>query len=142
MAIIRSMTDNFPARMNKPCCRDNLSCIFASMSGKINILSRILMLPVYFYRFFISPLKGPSCRHVPSCSAYAIEALKIHGPWRGLVMGTGRILRCRPGGTHGFDPVPRFIFRRYKPLMTVTGRWKRCNRLKTHPPESSSLNIL
>jgi len=59
-----------------------------------------------------------------------IDALKIHGPFTGFLMGTGRILRCRPGGTHGYDPVPVFRFRRYKPLQTVLGRWKTENRLK------------
>jgi len=59
-----------------------------------------------------------------------IDALKIHGPFTGFLMGTGRILRCRPGGTHGYDPVPVFRFRRYKPLQNMLGRWKTENRLK------------
>jgi putative component of membrane protein insertase Oxa1/YidC/SpoIIIJ protein YidD len=59
-----------------------------------------------------------------------LEALKIHGPFTGLLMGTGRILRCRPGGTHGYDPVPLFRFRRYMPLSGIFTRREKENRLK------------
>jgi len=55
-----------------------------------------------------------------------LDALALYGPGRGFIMGLNRILRCRPGGTHGFDPVPRFIFPRYKPLK----RFPAGNRLK------------
>jgi len=47
-----------------------------------------------------------SCRHVPTCSEYAMEALKIHGIFRGSLLAVWRILRCNPWGTHGYDPVP------------------------------------
>lgn len=97
------------------------------MPGKVNkILSIILSVPVYFYRYSISPLLRPSCRHVPSCSQYMLDALKMHGPFTGLYMGAERILRCRPGGTHGYDPVPLFRFKRYRSF----GRWPSENRLK------------
>jgi putative component of membrane protein insertase Oxa1/YidC/SpoIIIJ protein YidD len=59
-----------------------------------------------------------------------LDALKMHGPVTGLIMGTGRILRCRPGGTHGYDPVPLFRFRRYKPFTSLLGRFESENRLK------------
>jgi putative component of membrane protein insertase Oxa1/YidC/SpoIIIJ protein YidD len=59
-----------------------------------------------------------------------LDALKIHGPFMGLLMGTGRILRCRPGGTHGYDPVPLFTFRRYKPFFFLFKRIQKENRLK------------
>jgi putative membrane protein insertion efficiency factor len=94
------------------------------------ILSLLFSLPVHFYRIFISPLTRPACRHVPSCSQYALDALRIHGPFKGIVLGTNRILRCRPGGTHGYDPVPQLWIRRYRPWNTWLGRWERCNRLK------------
>ena len=71
------------------------------------IIIRLLMVPVYFYKYAISPLTPASCRHIPSCSQYALEALKIHGPIKGLYLATRRILRCNPWGTHGYDPVPQ-----------------------------------
>ncbi|MBK7711294.1 MAG: membrane protein insertion efficiency factor YidD [Bacteroidales bacterium] len=94
-------------------------------------LAFLLSLPVLFYRYSISPFLRPACRHVPSCSQYMLDALKLHGPLTGLIMGTGRILRCRPGGTHGYDPVPLFRFRRYKPISSIFHRWKTENRLKS-----------
>lgn len=60
---------------------------------------------IQFYRYFISPLFPPSCRFVPSCSEYALEALRLHGPWRGGFMALKRILRCHPLSRGGFDPV-------------------------------------
>ena len=54
----------------------------------------------------------------------------MHGPLTGFVISTDRILRCRPGGTHGYDPVPGFIFRRYRPAGMSPRRPQRCNRLK------------
>jgi len=95
-----------------------------------NILTFLLSIPVRFYRYSISPLLRPSCRHIPSCSEYMLDALKLHGPFAGLVLGAGRILRCRPGGTHGFDPVPRFLFRRYRPAARFFKRYKTENRLR------------
>jgi hypothetical protein len=70
------------------------------------LLGWLLILPVYFYRYAISPLTSPSCRHEPTCSQYAIEAIKIHGPFKGFWLGTIRILKCHPWGTYGYDPVP------------------------------------
>ncbi|MCX6330458.1 MAG: membrane protein insertion efficiency factor YidD [Bacteroidia bacterium] len=95
-----------------------------------DILSFLLSLPVHFYRYAISPFLRPSCRHVPSCSEYMLEALKLHGPFIGIILGTNRILRCRPGGTHGFDPVPLFRFKRYKPFSISLRKFKKGSRLK------------
>lgn len=58
------------------------------------------------YRMLISPLLPPSCRFLPTCSEYMVGALRIHGFWRGLFLGTRRLLRCHPGNPGGFDPVP------------------------------------
>ncbi|MDG1457176.1 MAG: membrane protein insertion efficiency factor YidD [Pseudoprimorskyibacter sp.] len=66
----------------------------------------LLILPIRAYRLFLSPWLGHSCRFQPSCSAYAIEALQIHGPVRGLWLTVRRITRCHPWGASGFDPVP------------------------------------
>lgn len=66
----------------------------------------LMILPIKFYKYSISPMLPNSCRHVPTCSEYAIEALKVHGIFRGSIMAVWRILRCNPWGTHGYDPVP------------------------------------
>lgn len=71
-----------------------------------NALVWLLLLPVHFYRSFISPLTPPSCRFTPTCSQYAIEALQKHGPFRGLYLTVRRLLRCHPWGGSGYDPVP------------------------------------
>jgi len=70
------------------------------------LLSKILILVVKFYQGAISPYLGRSCRYVPTCSEYMIEAIKIHGPMRGFWLGIKRILRCHPWGGHGHEPVP------------------------------------
>ena len=62
---------------------------------------------IKFYQFVISPVIGPSCRHYPTCSNYTIESLKTHGVLRGLYLSVRRIWKCRPGGSHGYDPVPK-----------------------------------
>ena len=69
-------------------------------------LGWLLMLPIRFYRAFISPLTPPSCRFTPTCSQYAIEAITKHGPFKGTWLAVKRVLRCRPGGGSGYDPVP------------------------------------
>ncbi len=66
----------------------------------------ILIIPVKLYQWTISPLIGPSCRYTPTCSAYTIEALKKHGPIKGLWLSIKRIVSCNPWGGHGHDPVP------------------------------------
>ena len=69
-------------------------------------LAFLLLLPIWFYRSCISPFTPPSCRYTPTCSAYAVEAIKKHGPLKGLYLACKRILRCHPWGGHGYDPVP------------------------------------
>jgi putative membrane protein insertion efficiency factor len=66
----------------------------------------IALLPVYFYRICISPWTPASCRYTPSCSEYAIIAIKKYGPFKGGWLTLKRILRCHPWGGHGYDPVP------------------------------------
>ncbi len=66
----------------------------------------LLCLPIHFYRYCISPYTPPSCRFTPTCSRYAIEALRKYGPVKGSWLAIKRILRCNPWGGSGYDPVP------------------------------------
>jgi len=70
-------------------------------------LEWVFLLMIKIYQWFISPFIPPSCRYTPSCSNYAIEALKKHGFLYGSFLAIKRILRCNPWwGGHGHDPVP------------------------------------
>lgn len=69
-------------------------------------LSAALIAPIQFYRCVISPMTPPSCRFTPTCSQYAIEAIRKHGPFKGMYLAVRRILRCHPWGGSGYDPVP------------------------------------
>ena len=70
----------------------------------------VLIAPIRFYRYFISPMLPPSCRFTPTCSHYAIDAIQKHGPAKGLALALRRLARCHPiswlGGSQGYDPVP------------------------------------
>ena len=70
------------------------------------LLRKLFLLPVYFYRVFISPLTPPSCRYTPTCSQYMVEAVLKYGIFKGTWLGIKRILRCHPWGGSGYDPVP------------------------------------
>jgi putative membrane protein insertion efficiency factor len=70
------------------------------------MLGRLMVLAIHGYKRCISPLLGPKCRYLPTCSSYAIEAIELHGVCRGTWLATRRICRCHPWGGHGYDPVP------------------------------------
>ncbi|MDY6288447.1 MAG: membrane protein insertion efficiency factor YidD [Bacteroidales bacterium] len=72
----------------------------------MQLLSRVMLALIAFYRNCISPLKPPTCRYTPTCSQYAVEAIKKYGPIKGGWLALKRILRCNPFGGSGFDPVP------------------------------------
>ncbi|TMI84765.1 MAG: membrane protein insertion efficiency factor YidD [Bacteroidetes bacterium] len=76
----------------------------------LQALGMILSLPfialIKIYQVIISPWLGPKCRFTPTCSQYAVEALKKYGPFKGLWLAIKRISRCHPWGGHGYDPVP------------------------------------
>ena len=77
------------------------------MSGdRPGVLARILLWMLDFYQKGISPLTPPSCRFDPTCSNYAIEAVRVHGALRGTVLAVWRVLRCAPWSRGGWDPVP------------------------------------
>ena len=66
----------------------------------------LLLLPITVYQRCISPFTPPACRFTPTCSEYAKQALKKHGPIKGLALAIWRVLRCNPWGGSGYDPVP------------------------------------
>lgn len=70
------------------------------------LFSYLILLPIYFYQKFISPMTPPSCRFTPTCSQYAIEAIRKYGPLKGLYLAIKRVFRCHPWGGSGYDPVP------------------------------------
>jgi hypothetical protein len=79
--------------------------------AKVNAVTRVfralVLAPIVFYRRFVSPYTPPTCRYRPTCSAYAEEAIRVHGLVRGGWLATRRILRCHPfGPPPGPDPVP------------------------------------
>ncbi|MEL6279647.1 MAG: membrane protein insertion efficiency factor YidD [Pseudomonadota bacterium] len=76
------------------------------MKRRFSPLAWLIAAPVYLYRYTISPLIANNCRHTPSCSAYALEALEKHGPLRGTWLTVRRVLSCHPWGRSGYDPVP------------------------------------
>lgn len=91
---------------------------------------------VKLYRFGIAPLIGMNCRHLPSCSEYADEALARYGLWAGGWMTLARLLRCHPWGTSGLDFVPAerpSRARWYLPWRY--GRWRGTNAATGTPPE-------
>lgn len=76
-------------------------------SGRRSPLALFLHALVRLYQLGISPLLGPRCRFQPTCSAYAIEALRLHGGLKGGWLAIKRIAKCHPWGGFGFDPVPK-----------------------------------
>lgn len=69
-------------------------------------LVALLSAPVQFYRYAISPMLPPRCRFMPSCSEYALESLRRHGPLAGTWLSVARVCRCHPFNPGGIDPVP------------------------------------
>ncbi len=83
-----------------------------TIPGPRALLALVVTAPIRFYRRFVSPMIAPRCRYAPTCSTYAIEAIEVHGPIKGILLGTWRILRCNPWSLGGVDHVP------------PKGRWK------------------
>ena len=73
----------------------------------MNIFTNVLIKFIKIYRFLISPLLGHSCRYLPTCSEYSIEALRTFGFFKGIYLSLKRILSCHPWGNSGFDPVKK-----------------------------------
>ena len=88
------------------------------------IARALLLAPIALYRLTISPLLGVNCRHLPSCSDYAREAIDTNGAWKGGWLGLARLCRCHPFGSHGFDPVPELSGERHTFAPWRYGRWR------------------
>lgn len=99
---------------------------------------KILLAPplalVYLYKYVISPLTPAACRHLPTCSQYAVDALKLHGPFDGSRLAANRIARCHPWGTSGFDPVPVILIKKIdtKKYDPYAKHYPHSDRLKEH----------
>lgn len=72
---------------------------------KVSVWAYPLILVIYIYRYTLSPIMGNQCRFYPTCSAYAEDALRKKGAWRGSIMAIKRLLRCHPWHEGGYDPV-------------------------------------
>ncbi|GAK00032.1 membrane protein insertion efficiency factor YidD [Geomicrobium sp. JCM 19055] len=70
------------------------------------MLKKIVIAPIRFYQKYISPATPPTCRFQPTCSQYMLDAVLIHGVFKGVSLGVIRILKCHPFHKGGFDPVP------------------------------------
>jgi hypothetical protein len=79
--------------------------------------------PIHAYRWTLKPLIGLECRHLPTCSEYALEAIDHNGAWRGSWLALSRICRCHPWGTHGYDAVPDIRGVRHPLAPWRYGRW-------------------
>ena len=75
----------------------------------MNIFTHIMIRFIKIYKYLISPLIGPSCRYLPTCSEYSIEALKTYGFIKGLLLSFKRIMSCHPWGNSGFQPVKKKV---------------------------------
>ncbi len=73
---------------------------------EMSLAAKMLRMAVRFYQLTLSWLAAGSCRHSPSCSVYALEALERHGAARGGWLALRRLMRCHPWGSSGYDPVP------------------------------------
>ncbi len=96
-----------PAVSKRRRTRNFLAVVLRLVAGFLWHLPRnLLVLTLAFYRRLISPLYGPVCRFFPSCSAYAMEALVVHGAVKGSWLAGRRLIRCHPWNSGGLDPVP------------------------------------
>jgi len=105
--------------------------------GRPGLVSMVLLGAVRVYQLSLSPILyavGVRCRHLPTCSSYAQDAVKAQGAWRGSWLAVGRVCRCRPGGTHGYDPAP---CDRTKALWWAVWRFRTpmaCDDINSLPP--------
>ncbi|MEI8393594.1 MAG: membrane protein insertion efficiency factor YidD [Rhodospirillaceae bacterium] len=77
----------------------------------MSFAAKLLQIPILAYRWILSPMLGPRCRYLPSCSDYALDALRHHGALNGVLLILRRLARCHPWGGSGYDPVPPAVRR-------------------------------
>ena len=91
-------------------------------------LGFVLKVPIHIYRWTLKPYVGWQCRHLPTCSEYALEAIDKNGPWRGFWLMISRLSRCRPWGTSGYDPVPDIRNEHHLFTPWRYGRWTKAEQ--------------
>lgn len=103
----------------------------------LRLARRLLQAPIHIYRWTLKPLLGNQCRHLPTCSAYALEAIERNGAWRGFWLMISRICRCGPFGTSGFDPAPEIRTERHLLAPWRYGDWtgRHMRKLEARRPE-------
>ena len=109
---------------------------FASFARQalVQAFAQAFLLPVRLYRITLSAIIGRTCRHLPTCSEYLIEAVERHGVWPGGWMGLARLCRCRPGGTAGLDVVCEALPGRARWFTPWRyGSWRRANDSPSWP---------
>jgi hypothetical protein len=91
----------------------------------MSVAGSLLKAPIHVYRWTLKPYVGWHCRHVPTCSDYALEAIDKNGAWKGFWLTVSRLSRCRPWGTQGHDPVPDLRAERHLFAPWRYGSWTR-----------------
>lgn len=91
---------------DNPAVPDSSSLPPAQRTTASRIFENALLLLIRAYQVTLSPFLGGHCRYEPTCSVYALQAVKEHGPWRGSILALKRLLRCHPFVKGGYDPVP------------------------------------
>lgn len=94
-----------------------------ALDGLHALFKLLLKAPVHIYRWTLKPLIGMECRHLPTCSEYALDAIDRNGAWRGGWLAASRICRCHPWGTSGYDPAPDIRVERHPLAPWRYGRW-------------------
>ena len=99
---------------------------------RLSLPARLFIQLIKSYQLFVSPRSCSCCRYTPSCSQYAIDALRIHGAFKGLFLALWRIMRCNPFSKGGYDPVPNKTSEKKLNLM----RFFRCRKAAANETES------
>ena len=100
------------------------------------VAKAVLIAPITLYRWTISPLLGFNCRHLPSCSDYAQEAIDTNGAWKGGWLTLARLCRCHPWGSRGYDPVPDLSGAHHRFAPWRYGRWRGPGPSQTDKPRA------